>query len=371
MDEKLRDELADLPQLSEQSVTAYKENLAALVEKVNKIMSSRADLKLLIGDNPLQMMFENHKNHGLFMSNVFSLHKYELLAHTVPWVYRAYHSHGFSYAYFPAHLQAWRTALQETLSNAEAQPLIQVYDWMLSRHEEFIAWSQDTQSTPSEPSEPWNEVYQEFVQALVQGDKNRVMHLGQSSVPSSQDLVHFYLQVVQPAMYTVGEMWEKGEISVAKEHLASALVNRLMSSQYVELMRPGEGQRGRAVVSATVNEFHEIGATMVANSLELDGWEVEYLGSNMPKEDLLDFVFAYQPNVLALSAAIPFNLESMRKVIQSITNWPAEKRPKVMVGGLAFQGVPDLAKQLGADGYARDCSQAVQLAKTWLEQQAQ
>lgn len=368
MDEKLQAELAELPLLADQSVTAYKQNLAALVERVNKIMSSRADLKLLIGENPVQVMFENHKNHGIFMSNVFSLHQYELLAHTVPWVYRSYHSRGFSYAYFPAHLQAWRDALMEILPPDEARPLVIIYDWMLSRHEDFISWSQEIQSRVQEPPEPWKGIYEQFLPALIQGEKDKVLDFGKEAVGSVDDVVDFYLYVLQPAMYAVGEMWEKGEISVAKEHLASALVNRLMSLQYIELFGPQREKKGRAVVSTTTNEFHEIGATMVANSLELDGWEVEYLGSNMPKEDLLDFVFSYQPDILALSVAMSFNLESLQSIIDSIANWPEEKRPKIMAGGSAFRDLPDLATRLGADGYAMDCSQAVQLARSWQEQ---
>lgn len=371
MDEKLKDELAELPSLSDQSVRAYKQNLAALVERVNKIMSSRADLKLLIGENPIQVMFENHKNHGIFMSNVFSLHHYELLMHTIPWVYRSYHSRGFSYAYFPAHLQAWRDVLVDILPPDEASPLVLVYDWMLSRHEDFISWSQEVQSSLQEPPESWKGMYQQFLSALIQGEKDRILALGKEAVGSVRDIVDFYLYVLQPAMYVVGEMWERGEISVAKEHLASALVNRLMSLQYIELFGPQREKRGRAVVSTTTNEYHEIGATMVANSLELDGWEVEYLGSNMPKEDLLDFVFAYQPDILALSVAMSFNLESMQSIIDSIYSWPAEKRPKIMVGGSAFRDLPDLATRLGADGYAKDCRQAVQLASAWQEQLVQ
>jgi methanogenic corrinoid protein MtbC1 len=339
-----------------------------MVEKVNKIMSSRADISLLIGENPFQLMFENHKNHGLFMANVFALGQYALLIQTVAWAYRTYHNRGFAYAYFPAHLQAWRTALGETLAEDAAGPLIEVYDWMLSRHEEFIALSEQSRSVSHQPDQAWKEVYHAFVQALIQGDKARVMELGQKVVQSAQDLPVFYLQVVQPAMYSVGDMWERGEISVAKEHLASALTNRLMSAQYIELVRPQGEKRGKAVVSAAANEFHEVGATMVANSLELDGWEVEYLGANMPQEDLLDFVHAYQPDIVALSAALASNLTAVQSVIQHILAWPG-KRPKIMVGGLAFQGVSGLAQQLGADGQAQDCAQAVQLARTWQEQQ--
>jgi len=369
MDEQVHNHLVELPSIPESSAQAYKDNLAALVEKVNKIMSSRSDIKLLIGDNSKQVMFDNHKNHGIFMSNVLALQQYSLLVHTISWVYRAYHSHGFSYAYFPAQLQAWRTALQQTLRQDSSKPLLAIYDWMLSRHEDFIAWSQEPRFASPEPDEVWRSLYQDFVQALIRGDKQKVLQLGKDAVGSSEELSSLYLQVLQPAMYTVGEMWERGEISVAKEHLASALINRLMSMQYIDLIRPREKKLGKALVSAASNEFHEIGATMVANCLELDGWDVEYLGANMPLDELLLYVAAHEPDILALSVAMPFNLEAVQDVIHNIRTWEARPRPKILVGGLAFHELPDLAEQIGADGYAADCSQAVRMARKWQRKQ--
>ncbi len=370
MDEQVHNDLLELPSIPESSAQSYKENLAALVEKVNAIMSSRSDIKLLIGDNPKEIMFDNHKNHGMFMSNVFALQRYSLLVHTIPWVYRAYHSHGFSYAYFPAHLHAWRIVLQEILAEDTSKPLRAIYDWMLSRHEDFIAWSQEPRFAPPEPDEAWRDLYQDFVQALIRGDKHKVLQLGKEAVGSSEELTSFYLQVLQPAMYAVGEMWERGEISVAKEHLASALINRLMAMQYIDLIRPREKKRGKAIVSAASNEFHEIGATMVANCLELDGWDVEYLGANMPLDELLLYVAAHEPDILALSVSMPFNLQAVQDVIHTISTWEARPRPKVIVGGLAFRELPDLGEQIGADGYAADCSQAVQIARKWQRKQA-
>jgi len=60
----------------------------------------------LIGYNPLRMMYDNHLNHARFMANVFRFNAYTLLVKTVIWVYRSYHSHGFSFDYFPVELAA-------------------------------------------------------------------------------------------------------------------------------------------------------------------------------------------------------------------------------------------------------------------------
>lgn len=356
------DELAEVPAAS---ARAYKGRLAELVEKVNVRMSSRPDVKMLIGDNPMRMMFDNHKNHALFMSSVFSLNAGGLLASTVPWVYRAYHHHGFAWAYFPAHLQAWRQVLAESMDPDAAAPLLGIYEWLESRHETFIELAgQDPFSGP-DPAPEWRETFEAFFRSLLEADRQACMELARRSVRSISKLPGFYLNVLQPAMYRVGAMWETGKISVAKEHLASALVNRIMSMQYIELMDAAEAKKGSAAVGTVANEFHELGATMVANALEADGWNVDFLGANTPAEEFLALISEKDYDIVALSATIPFNLETVQDVIQQIRSGAGACRPRILAGGLVFRDFPGLAEKLGADASAPDCGRAVEIAEKW------
>ncbi|MCF8094091.1 MAG: cobalamin-dependent protein [Desulfobacteraceae bacterium] len=356
----------ELPEIPEQSALAFKNHLGELVEKVNSMMASRADVGILTGNNPVLMMFDNHKNHALFMSNVFSLGAWELLVKTIPWVYRTYYNYGFDYAYFPAHFKAWCRALEQLLPPDDAAPLIKVYEWMQARHEDFIRGSEQYSQDVPEPAADWRETCETFVQGLLAADRTTCMEIAAKSAASANRLADFYLNVIQPAMYAVGSKWEAGEISVAKEHLASAIVNRIMSMQYLEVMKQPAQSKGKAVVTASANEFHEIGTTMVANLLEADGWDVAYLGANTPVKDFLEFVSSHDFYIVAISASMVFNLESIRNAIEHIRSWSVTKQPWIMVGGLVFNYAPELAEKLGADGYAPDCRQAVVLADKWL-----
>ncbi|MCF8026113.1 MAG: cobalamin-dependent protein [Desulfobacteraceae bacterium] len=371
MGSQLSEEISALPEIPPQSAQAYRTHLGDLVEKVNTRMHARPDISLLIGENPIRMMFDNHQNHALFMSNVFSLNAFALLADTLPWVYRTYHHHGFDWQYFPAHLESWVQVLEQTMAPDIADPLIRVYKWMQSHHADFIELAGRPSPLRQAPAPQWKQTFDALVQALLAGDRRACKDLAARSVISAGDLGAFYLNVVQPAMYTVGNMWENGEISVATEHLASALVNRMMSMQYIELMQPPAADKGKVVVTAAPNEFHEIGATMVANALEAEGWEVSYLGANTPPEDLLGFVSSGNIDILAISASLPFNLEAIGSLIKHIRSWPQNAQPKIMLGGLVFLDHPELAEKLGADATAKDCKQAVELAETWQKKQNQ
>ncbi|MFO7931664.1 MAG: cobalamin B12-binding domain-containing protein [Thermodesulfobacteriota bacterium] len=362
--------IEELPEIPQQSIKAYKDRMGELVEKVNSVMASRADISMLTGGNPAGMMFDNHKNHALFMRNVFALNAWGLLVKTVPWVYRTYHNHGFDYEYFPAHLQSWVRALGELLHPDDAAPLISVYEWMLARHDDFIRAAQNYSPVLPEPSSEWKETFDAFVRGLLNADRKACTQLAARSVNSSAELADFYLNVIQPAMYEVGRKWEAAEISVAGEHIASAIVNRIMSMQYLEFMEQKDETRGKAAISAGANEFHEIGTAMVANVMEADGWDVAYLGANTPAEELLEFISAGDFDIAAISVTMVFNLEYVRGVIRQIRSWPGHTQPWIMVGGLVFKESPELSEKLGADGCAADCRQAALLADRWMKKKA-
>jgi hypothetical protein len=106
------------------SADLYAAAMERMIDQVNRELAGRSDVKELIGNNPLQMMEMNHQYHARFMLTVFRLNNYDLLVRTVPWVYRAYHSRGFSYDYFPIELLSWKSAVTNCIGESEAAPIL-------------------------------------------------------------------------------------------------------------------------------------------------------------------------------------------------------------------------------------------------------
>jgi methanogenic corrinoid protein MtbC1 len=177
----------------------------------------------------------------------------------------------------------------------------------------------------------------------------------------------FYLEVIEPSMVEIGARWERGEISVAQEHLATAISSRVMAALYPRFVL-GEQTKGRAVVTTVCEEFHELGAWMVADLLALEGWEVSYLGANTPTGDLLDMLLNLKPDLLALSSAMPFNLDRVQESIQAVRDREELAATRILVGGRIFREMDDLWRLTGADGWARDAQEAVALAGQWWEE---
>jgi methanogenic corrinoid protein MtbC1 len=363
--EQLVEGAKSLPIVPADAAARYGESNESMVALVNADLQGRKDLARLIGNSPLDVMFANHANHAAFMSNVFSLGQNELLARTLPWVYRSYRGRGFSYDYFPVELSAWVRAVEACLPPGQAAPILAVYQWMLACHAEVVllagAKGVDGPDRSPYPSGPWAGMRERYLAALVAGDPAAALEIARA-ITSPADLESFFLSVIQPAMYEIGDRWEAGELSVAREHLASAITSRVVASLSTarNVKKPW---RGRAVVSAAPNEFHELGAWMLSDLLEADGWEVSYLGANTPQEDLVEMVRDRRPAVVALSVTMPFNLDRTKAIIAALRAQTASGPVRILVGGRVFNRQPGLSEAVGADGWAENAHDAVLQAR--------
>lgn len=361
---ELIDKVKILPKIDLKDATAYHNHLTSLIKFVDDSMASDQTISELIGNNSLITMTDNHRHHAAFMATVFSINNYELLAKTVPWVYRSYHSHGFSYDYFPLELKTWMKANETILDKSTAENINKVYKWLIENHKLIINISQS--STDSDPpiNENWLEIKNAFISALLQGEHKKCLAIANDTIKSASDIEPFYLYIIQPVMYEVGMRWELAEISVAHEHLASAIVGSIMAALSLAKI-DSKKIKGKVVVTSSPNEFHEIGAWMVSDVLEYDGWEVQYLGANTPHPDLINLLKSYKPDILAISVTISFNINKARDIITEIKNTPDLHELKVMIGGRVFNENSELWRSTGADGFAANLHDAKELAEKW------
>jgi MerR family transcriptional regulator, light-induced transcriptional regulator len=345
----------------------YAEKKTALAGFVDRAMDAAPRIDDLIGGNPRQIMYTNHRNHADFMSNVLVLGLPDLLTRVLPWVYHTYAAHGFSYDYFPRALSAWMDAVRALLSSEACESVLPVYDWMRWRHALTRAEEAalPVAATAIEDGR-WQPIRRDYLAAVLACDTFAARQIAEAAVHGPDDMRGFYLQVLQPTMYEIGRRWQTGDLSVAHEHLASAIAGRVMASFYVRhLNRRPTG--GRAVITASPNELHELGARMVADLLELDGWDTAFLGADTPADELIQLLRARSCDLLGVSVTMPFNLDKVAALIRSIRAVPELASLKIMIGGGAFRLAPGVKDTVQADGYAEDAGAAVTLAQQWRE----
>lgn len=235
-----------------------------------------------------------------------------------------------------------------------------VYGLLIDRHPEILALSRDQPPAAPAGEDRLRGQVGAYLAALLRPDAGEAIRVSRAYIRGRDDIPDWWQRVIQPALYTVGQCWAEGHITVGQEHLATAITQRVMSVFY-PLILEGPRERGRAVVAATPGELHEIGARVVADVLEMNGWDVVYTGADTPTGGLLDLIARTAPRCVCLSTTLFANLPQVEDLIGRVkARRPA---PPVVVGGQAYLADAALWRRVGADGYAADGSDLVQ----WLE----
>lgn len=176
--------------------------------------------------------------------------------------------------------------------------------------------------------------YPDYLAALLAGDRLECRQTVRALLDSKMTVRALYTDLFQRSLYRVGELWEDNRITVADEHLATAVTESLMAETYPVLF--GAKHVGHsAVVSCVANEFHQIGGKMVADTFEICGWNSYFLGANTPLADLLELIAEKKPDVVALSLTVYFGIGPLLDALAALGKaFPALP---VWVGGQAFR----------------------------------
>jgi methanogenic corrinoid protein MtbC1 len=170
-----------------------------------------------------------------------------------------------------------------------------------------------------------------------------------------------YLHVFQRTQREIGRLWQMNRLTVAQEHYCTAATQLIMSQLYSHIFAT-ERIGHRAVVTCVGGELHELGARMVADFFEMDGWDAYYLGANTPADSIVHTVEEREAEVLAISTTMTFHVSAVADLIAQVLAVEAVAAVKILVGGYPFNLSPGLWKQIGAHGYAPDAQEAVLLA---------
>lgn len=162
----------------------------------------------------------------------------------------------------------------------------------------------------------WQRLCDRLHSALRAGDERAASDLVGRLHAQQEPVLDLVSRVLAPAMARIGDGWSAGEVSVAEEHRASEIVERLLAG--IDQRRSGR-PRGTAVVAAPGGELHGLPVAMAAAVLRADGWTVESLGRDLPAEALLDFVARVVPDLVVLTATMPAMVEAAEAICDQLT----------------------------------------------------
>lgn len=200
---------------------------------------------------------------------------------------------------------------------------------------------------------------QGYVRALLAGDNDAAGAIVHELIAKRAKVADVYLEVLSPAMFHIGELWCDGKVNVAQEHLATQITLGQMDKLRL-IQNVPRFLSHRVMVCCVEGEHHCIAARMAADLFQMEGWQVDFLGPDVPTASLIEIVSARRPNLLALSATLQSNLRRTRALINKVKRLP--DAPYIIVGGQAALGDKSENKLQGIET-AINVIEGVRLAK--------
>ncbi len=173
----------------------------------------------------------------------------------------------------------------------------------------------------------------------------------------AEELVH---DVIWPAMAQVDRLYRDDRINTVIEHMACR-INRTVADQLQAHLPTSDSRGRRAVVACAATPHEELGAQLVADLLQADGWDVWFVGGGVPDDEVLGIVGELRPNVLVIFGADPEVVPATRSMIERIREIGVCPTMNVIVTGGIFARADGLWREVGADAYherPRDVLQA-------------
>lgn len=179
-----------------------------------------------------------------------------------------------------------------------------------------------------------NNISGEFLQSLLAGKRHVSSQIIGNLAVAGLPVEDIYEKIIKKSLYNIGALWESGKISVASEHLASAIVESILNEMYSGIISKTKNNK-TVIVASVENEAHQIGIKMVADIFEMHGWNALFLGANVPIKDLISFMENIKPDIIALSMSIYFHIPTLESTIKFITD--INPSMKILVGGQGFR----------------------------------
>jgi methanogenic corrinoid protein MtbC1 len=199
-----------------------------------------------------------------------------------------------------------------------------------------------------------------YLACLERGDATAALDIAIPLVSGAAGL-EWVLDLLAAAQREVGRRWQHGEWTVAGEHAATTITERVTAALAAAVTQPAE--HPPLVVVCAEGEWHTLPPLLLAEALRVRRWDVRFLGGSVPVHDLRAHLDAVRPLALGVSCTVPRFLGG---ALGAIAAGHGAGVP-VVAGGRAFGASPLRAAALGADAWALDASAAETVLQHWAD----
>jgi methanogenic corrinoid protein MtbC1 len=151
-------------------------------------------------------------------------------------------------------------------------------------------------------------------------------------------LVKFYERLLTPVMYKVGELWSKGTLDVATEHVYSNAAHSLVKiiNEKVSRQKQPSTEVKKIFLCTPEGEMHSLGCMVIESVLMSKGYSVLNIAPSVPSTSVISFAKKLEPDLIIIS--ITENLHAANRLINDLLSTKADHAP-ILLGGAGISSV--------------------------------
>ena len=199
---------------------------------------------------------------------------------------------------------------------------------------------------------------------IMEWEEEQLKELCRSKLDKGEITAPELLQVIGKIMREIGDMFENEEIFLP-ELVGSADTVKAVIDEVIDPIIRASGEEkktlGKVVIGTVEGDVHSIGKDLVASFLFSNGFEVYNLGVEVPAEEFIKKAEEINADIIGLSSLLTMSMDFQKQVIDHLKQKGLREKYKVVVGGAPT--TEEWAKEIGADGWADDAIEAVELIK--------
>ncbi len=200
----------------------------------------------------------------------------------------------------------------------------------------------------------------QLLTAMINADRAGAADIIECAVAAGVDPPRVIAHILDPAIVSLGRLWEGEAISLAQGFVASKIAEDALL-RCLPVGGVHQHTKGAVVIGNIEDDFHSLGRRTVGLFLTAAGWDVYDLGNDVPAEQFLKKALEVNACVIGASAMMQTTALNIRRLRRLIDARGLRDRIKLAVGGAVFNWRPELVAEVGGDGTAHNAVGADQL----------
>lgn len=208
-------------------------------------------------------------------------------------------------------------------------------------------------------------LFEELSEVIIAGNDAKAAEITQELLDEEEPAKKILDEGLMPGMNVVGKRFRENIIFVPEVLISARAMKASMSLLEPVLTRSNVKETGIVILGTVKGDIHDIGKNIVGMMLKGAGFKVIDLGINVPPEKFVETARKERPDIIGLSALLTTTMGGMKTVIERVRN--ADLAVKVLIGGAPITA--EFTEQIGADGFAKNATDAVDLARELIDAQ--